>query len=118
MLEALGKPSSIVPFMIPERLARTPGSQKLTEMDGSGPFIFARICGCWRCDGAGPQPEYVPRPEPADFLSGGKKVNIDRLTLKVIPDPATQVEALQSGEIDYLQYVPFDWLPACPAITS
>ena len=40
MLDALGKPSSVVPFMIPERLARTPGDTKITEMDGSGPFIF------------------------------------------------------------------------------
>jgi peptide/nickel transport system substrate-binding protein len=112
MLETLGKPSSIVPFMIPERLARTPGSQKITEMDGSGPFIFRK--DLWRPGDVmvlDRNPNYVPRPEPADFLSGGKKVNIDRLTLKVIPDSATQVEALQSGEIDYLQYVPFDWLP-------
>ncbi len=112
MLEALGKPSSIVPFMIPERLAHTPPGQKITDMDGSGPFIFRQ--DLWRPGDVmvlDRNPHYVPRAEPADFLAGGKKVNIDRLTIKVIPDPATQVEALQSGEIDYLQYVPFDWIP-------
>jgi peptide/nickel transport system substrate-binding protein len=112
MLDALGKPSSIVPFMIPARLAQTPGGQQITEMDGSGPFIFRK--DLWKPGDMmvlDRNPNYVPRPEPADFLSGGKKVNIDRLTIKVIPDAATQASALLAGEIDYLQYVPFDWIP-------
>ncbi len=111
MLEALGKPSSIVPFMIPERLARTPGDQKITEMDGSGPFIFR--ADLWRPGDSmvlDRNPNYVPRDEPPDFLAGGKKVNIDRLVLKVISDASTQAQALLAGEIDYLQYAPFDWV--------
>jgi peptide/nickel transport system substrate-binding protein len=28
----------------------------------------------------------VPRSEPADFLAGGKRVNIDTLEIRVIPD--------------------------------
>ncbi len=112
MLDTLGKPSSIVPFMIPARLAQTPGDQKITETDGSGPFIFRK--DLWKPGDTmvlDRNPNYVPRPEPADFLSGGKKVNVDRVTLKVIPDPATQAQALLAGEIDYLQYVPYDWIP-------
>ncbi len=111
MLDALGKPSSIVPFMIPARLAQTPGDQKITEMDGSGPFIFR--ADLWRPGDSmvlDHNPNYVPRDEPADFLAGGKKVNIDRLVLKVIPDASTQAQALLAGEIDYLQYAPFDWI--------
>ena len=121
MLETLGKPSSIVPFIIPARLAKTPGDQQITDMDGSGPFIFRK--DLWRPGDTmvlDRNPNYVPRKEPADFLSGGKKVNIDRLTLKVIHDPATRVAALQAGEIDYLQYVPFDFIPTLsknPALT-
>jgi peptide/nickel transport system substrate-binding protein len=112
MLDALGKPSSLVPFMIPERLARTPGTEKITEMDGSGPFIFR--ADLWKPGDTmvlDRNPNYVPRDEPADFLAGGKKVNIDRLTIKVIPDAATQAQALLAGEIDYLQYLPYDWIP-------
>jgi peptide/nickel transport system substrate-binding protein len=115
MLETLGKPSSIVPFMIPERLAKM-GDQKITEMDGSGPFIFR--ADLWKPGDTmvlDKNPNYVPRSEPADFLSGGKKVNIDRLTLKVIPDSATQASALQQGEIDYLQYLSYDWIPRIQA---
>ena len=36
---ALAKPSSYCPVM-PERLARTPANQQVTEMVGSGPFRF------------------------------------------------------------------------------
>ena len=111
MLEALGKPSSIVPFIIPARLASTPGATKITEMDGSGPFIFR--ADLWKPGDTmvlDRNPNYVPRDEPADFLSGAKKVNVDRVVLKVITDPSTQAQALLAGEIDYLQYVPFDWI--------
>ena len=41
VLEALGKPSSNVPFMMPARLASVPADQPLKEVVGSGPFKFA-----------------------------------------------------------------------------
>jgi peptide/nickel transport system substrate-binding protein len=97
--------------MIPERLAQTPGTQRIGEIIGSGPFKF-------RADLHRPgdrivldrNPSYVPRAEPADFMAGGKKSNVDTVELKVMPDGATAVAALQTGEIDYMQYVPFDLL--------
>jgi peptide/nickel transport system substrate-binding protein len=42
VLEALGKPSSNVPFMMPARLAATPAEDQITEVVGSGPFKFAK----------------------------------------------------------------------------
>ena len=54
---------------------------------------------------------YVPRREAPDFLSGGKDVKIDQLTLRVMPDQSTGANALMQGEIDYMQYLPFDMLP-------
>jgi peptide/nickel transport system substrate-binding protein len=111
LLDVLGKPNSIVPFIIPERQAAAPGDQKITDIVGSGPFIFRRdltrqgdVMVLER------NPAYVPRTEPPDFLAGGKVVKIDRLTLKTIPDTATASSALIAREIDYLQYVPFDWI--------
>jgi peptide/nickel transport system substrate-binding protein len=56
-------------------------------------------------------PAYVPRKEPADFLSGGKLARVDSVRLRVIPDQSTAVNALQTGEIDFLEYAPFDLLP-------
>src|SRR3954470_3545683 len=40
VLESLGKPSSLVPFMMPKRLAETPPTQQIKEQIGSGPFKF------------------------------------------------------------------------------
>ena len=106
VLETLGKPNALVPFIMPARIATS--DQKLTEIDGSGPFIFQK--DQWR---TGDQmvftrnPAYVARSEPADFLAGGKHVKIDRLTVRTM-DNITGVSALRAGEIDYLQFVPFD----------
>jgi peptide/nickel transport system substrate-binding protein len=111
MLETLGKPASIVPFMMPAKLAETPPDQTITTVDGSGPFIFR--ADLWRPGNSmvfDRNPAYVPRAEQPDFLAGGKAVKIDHLVLHVMPDTSTQVSALLLGEIDYLQYVPFDWI--------
>jgi peptide/nickel transport system substrate-binding protein len=35
-----GKPSGNVPFIMPKRVAETPGTEQITEFVGSGPFIF------------------------------------------------------------------------------
>ncbi len=112
VLEVLGKPNAPVPFILPERLARTPGETRITEIVGSGPFAFRT--DLWR-PGSSMVLErfadYRPRPEPADFLAGGKAVRIDQLVLRVMPDQATAATALMAGEIDYQQYLPFDLLP-------
>ena len=112
VLEVLGKPNAPVPFILPERLARTPGDTRLTEVIGSGPFAFR--ADLWRPGNSMVLEKfagYAPRPEPADFMAGGKRVKIDQLSLRVMPDQATASTALMAGEIDYQQYVPFDLLP-------
>ena len=112
VLEVLGKPNAPVPFMLPERLARTPGDQRITEVFGSGPFRFK--ADQWRPGSLmvlEKNPHYRPRAEPANFLAGGKRVHIEALNLRVMPDQATGASALIAGEIDYQQYCPFDMLP-------
>ena len=42
MLEALGKPSSNVPFIMPKRIAETPADKQIEEHIGSGPYVFKR----------------------------------------------------------------------------
>ena len=111
VLEVLGKPNAPVPFMLPERLARVPGDQRLTEVVGSGPFVFRP--DLWKPGSSmvlDRNPDYVPRQEPPDFLSGGKTVKIDSLQLLILPDQVTASSALMTGEIDYQQYVPFDMI--------
>ena len=40
LLSAIGKPDSSLPFVMPERLAKTDPSKQVTEMVGSGPYKF------------------------------------------------------------------------------
>lgn len=111
MLQVLGKPNAPLPVMMPERLARTPGDQRITDPVGSGPFRFR--ADQWRPGSVmllERNPDYVPRRETPDFLAGGKEVKIDQLFLRVMPDQATGATALMAGEIDYQQYLPFDLL--------
>ncbi|RAI58771.1 ABC transporter substrate-binding protein [Roseicella frigidaeris] len=112
VLEVLGKPNAPLPVMLPERLARVPVEQRIREPIGSGPFRFrpadwrsGDVMVLERFEG------YVPREEPADFLAGGKRVHLPAIALRVMPDQATGASALMAGEIDYMQYLPFDLLP-------
>lgn len=112
VLYALGKPGSLVPFIMPERLAKTPTNEQIPEIIGSGPFVFKR--DQWKPGSLlafEKFKDYQPRSEPADFLSGGKVVHVDRVEWRVIPDNNTAIAALQADELDYVQYPSFDILP-------
>ncbi len=112
VLESLGKPSSLVPFMMPKRMAETPAGQQIKEQIGSGPFKFVQ---------AEFQPgvkavyekntDYVPRKEPPSWTAGGKVVKVDRVEWITMADAQTAVNALQSGDIDFMENPSFDLLP-------
>lgn len=110
MLDVLGKPNAPIPAMMPARIIPA-GEERIKEIVGSGPFRFK--ADAWR---AGDRmvlerfAQYRPRAEKPDFLAGGKVVNVDEVVLKTMPDDATAATALVAGEIDYMQYLPFDWL--------
>jgi peptide/nickel transport system substrate-binding protein len=112
LLEALAKPAAVVPFMMPERLARTDPFQQVTEMVGSGPFRFLRdeyVSGSRvayaKFDG------YVPRQEAASRTAGGKVAHFDRVEWTIMPDSATASAALQAGEIDWWEQINADLAP-------
>ncbi len=112
VIEALGKPSSNIPVMMPARLAATDPAKPVAELIGSGPFVFRK--DLWVPGDRmvlEKNTRYKPRSEPADGLAGGKRPLVDRIEIIAMPDPATKVAALQSGEIDYVQNVPFDFMP-------
>jgi peptide/nickel transport system substrate-binding protein len=85
---------------------------QFTEVIGSGPFRFVR--SEWVPGSKAVYvraPNYVPRPEPADGFWGGKVAKLDRVEWIVMPEPTTQVQALQRGEVDVLDLPLVDLLP-------
>jgi peptide/nickel transport system substrate-binding protein len=116
VLDSIGKPSSLVPFMMPKRLAETPPNKPVPELIGSGPFKFVQ---------AEFQPgvkavfeknkDYVPRKEPPSWTSGGKVVKVDRVEWITMADAQTAANALQSGDIDFMEAPSFDILPVLKA---
>jgi peptide/nickel transport system substrate-binding protein len=111
VIEALGKPGNIIPVMMPARLAALGIDKPVTEPIGSGPFLFRQTE--WRPGDRAilvRNPNYHPRAEPPNGLSGGKVVRVDRVDIVSVPDQATRVAALQTGELDLLEVVPFDFI--------
>jgi peptide/nickel transport system substrate-binding protein len=112
VLDSLAKVGAPVPFMMPERIARTPGSEQVKEIVGSGPYKF-------RADLHEPGvkivldkfADYRPRSEPPVWATGAKIAKLDRIEMLGMPDAQTQLSALLAGEVDYLERVPADLLP-------
>jgi peptide/nickel transport system substrate-binding protein len=111
LIPALGKISSTVPFMMPERLAKTEATVAVKEPIGSGPFMM-------KLDEWVPgskivyvrNPHYAPRKDAPSMAAGAKIGKVDRIEWLVIPDALTAVNALRNGEIDYLESVPPDMI--------
>jgi peptide/nickel transport system substrate-binding protein len=101
VIEALAKIDSNVPFMMPERLAKTDPNEQITEVIGSGPFRF--VAEEW-VPGSKVVYEkfkdYVPRKEPPSQAAGGKVVYVDRVESLYLPDRGVAMAALASGELD------------------
>src|SRR4029079_10446073 len=112
----LSKLNPSIPIIVPKRLAETPANQQMQESIGAGPYelvpaefvpgskvVYKKFAG------------YVPRPEPANGLGGGKIANFDRIEILNITDPQTAFAALSAGEIDVIVNPSFDFLPAMRA---
>ncbi|RJL12563.1 ABC transporter substrate-binding protein [Paracoccus siganidrum] len=112
MLDVLSKQSALPPFIMPARVAETPADEAITDYTGSGPFIFVQeefqpgISVTYAKN-----PDYVPRDEPADWMAGGKVVNVDQVKWVNMPDIQTAVNALSGGEIDYIEQMQVDLVP-------
>ena len=114
VLEALGKPSSNVPFIMPKRVAETDAFKQIDDYTGSGPYVFKK-------EDFKPgdraiylkNTKYVPRSEPPSGTAGGKRVYVDRVEWNLaLRDAQAQVSALQKGEIDIIESLGFDFYEA------
>jgi peptide/nickel transport system substrate-binding protein len=110
VLEALGKPSSNVPFIMPKRVADTPADKQIEDAIGSGPYIFKR-------DEFKPgdkavyvkNQKYKPRKESPSGTAGGKHVYVDRVEWNLaLRDAQSQVNALANGEVDVIERPAFE----------
>jgi peptide/nickel transport system substrate-binding protein len=117
VLEALGKPSSNVPFIMPKRVADTPADKQIDDATGSGPYVFKK-------DEFKPgdkavylkNKQYQPRKEPASGTAGGKNVYVDRVEWNLaLRDAQAQVNALANGEVDILEQPAFESYAALKA---
>ncbi len=110
VLEALGKPSSNVPFIMPKRVADTPADKQITEAIGSGPYIF-------KADEFKPgdkavyvrNAKYKPRADVPSGTAGGKHVYVERVEWNLaLRDAQAQVNALAKGEVDVIERPAFE----------
>ncbi len=110
LLEALGKPSSNVPFIMPKRVAQTDAFKQIDDYTGSGPYVFKR-------DEFKPgdkavylkNAKYVARKEPASGTAGGKQVYVDRVEWNLaLRDAQAQANALANGEVDIIEQMAFE----------
>ena len=111
--DALGKIGAFFAIIVPEELAKTEPTKGMPEIIGSGPFrylakeavpgslnVYEKFTG------------YVPRGSGTpNFLAGPKVAYFDRVEWHTIPDPATAMAALQSGEVDWWDQATADALP-------
>jgi peptide/nickel transport system substrate-binding protein len=119
VLDALAKPSGFPPVVLPERLAKLPATAPLTEVLGSGPFIFKR--DEWVPGNKAVfvrNPNYVARSEPPNGLAGSKKSNFERVEWLYLPDSNSAIAALKRGEVDLVEQLQPDYIAPLRADTS
>lgn len=101
---ALAKTQPSPAMIMPARIAATDPFKPFTEVVGSGPFkfepseynsgsraVFTKFAA------------YSPRAEAPDFTAGARRALVERIEWKIIPDASTAVNALTSGEVDWIE---------------
>jgi peptide/nickel transport system substrate-binding protein len=110
---ALGKISTPMCAMMPERLAKSDPFKPISEMVGSGPFRFkadewvsGSLAVYTKFD------RYQPRQDVSTgWTAGGKVVHFDRVEWHTSPDDGSSATAMQTGEMDWWELPTADLLP-------
>ena len=110
MTFALGGPDLCM--IMPQRSAEVDAFKQITDPVGSGPFRFLpweRVSGSFVAYAK--WEKYQPRQEKPSYWAGGKAVYVDRVEWHVLPDGAVAANALQQGELDWIENPVFDLMP-------
>lgn len=116
LIDILAKMGTSLPFVMREKEALVDPFTQITEVIGSGPFMFKR--DEWVPGSKAVYVKfkgYLPRKEPASGHAGGKVVKVDRVEFLWMSDPQTAQSALVAGEIDFLENPSTDFLPMLKA---
>lgn len=110
---ALGKISTPMCAMMPERFANSDPFKGISEMVGSGPFRFK--ADEWLSGSRAvyvKNDKYVPRADISKgWTAGGKVVHFERVEWITSPDDGMSASAMRSGEMDWWELPTADLLP-------
>ncbi len=110
---ALGKISTPMCAMMPERIANADPFKGVSEMVGSGPFRFKP--DEWLSGSRAvyvKNHRYVPRADVSTgWTAGGKVVHFERVEWVTSPDDGMSASAMRSGEMDWWELPTADLLP-------
>jgi peptide/nickel transport system substrate-binding protein len=104
VLQALGRLSSTVPFMMPKQIAETGPYQSIEDPIGSGPYML--VTKDWKPDSKAvyvKNPYYVPRKDPSSLAAGAKIAKADKIELIYFANQDDAAKALMDGRIDYFE---------------
>ena len=106
---ALSRNQPFPPYAIPKSIWSLPQSEPAQEVIGTGPYMFEewRIGDRWslvRYD------DYKPSSLPTSGMAGRHVAFADRVVWIEIPDDASQVAALETGQVDIIPQAPGDFV--------
>jgi peptide/nickel transport system substrate-binding protein len=113
---ALAAPNNFGAIYPKEIAEKFPPAEKATEFVGTGPFKLAE----WKPDQYIRMvrfDDYKPRSEPASGYGGAKAAHVDELRWIPVPDVATRVAQMETGELEFaddLNIDAFDRLQKSP----
>jgi peptide/nickel transport system substrate-binding protein len=113
LLNALAKTQPSPAVIMPERVAMTDPFKQITDTTGSGPFRFVTdeyVSGSRAVFAR--HEKYRPREDAPSSVAGAKRALVDRVEWRIIPEAQTAVNALRSGEIDWLEMPIPDLIPS------
>jgi peptide/nickel transport system substrate-binding protein len=106
-LLALANPNEQFAAIYPSEVIAAATDEPITDIVGTGPFrlgewIPDQSLALNRFDG------YVPADGEPNGRAGNRTAEVAGIDFKFVPDPATRVLGLQTGEYDFISEVPYD----------